>query len=418
MNSKLKKAVIPIICTLSVIGVTALFLALSAGKSISADASENGVLSGWTQNDGKWSYSENGKLFKNGLYKIAGSNYIFDKNGIMLTGIQNSKGKLYYFNESGNSPEEGLGTLKALKGWKVIKNKNYFFKNSAAVTGWEKISSKVYRFNLNGSLIIGLKKVGKNTYYFNPNGRPGTKGAAASGWEKISGKKYYFSPKGKLGKFGKMYKGFKKIGKYKYVFSSSGVLQKGIVKFKKTRYYADKKGRIDSRFRKAAKIKGKYWNIIDGKAYKVKTKSQKTLYRALKIASKITTKKMSKPVMLKKCFNYVKKAYREMNPRIPHYHGMDWPVVYANDMFIRGKGNCLSYAAAFAYMAKAIGYKKVYCCHSGGHGWAEINGLVYDPEWSIHYHDNDYYALKYGAKTTQNYKGAIAAGYKWMHVKI
>ena len=42
-------------------------------------------------------------------------------------------------------------------------------------------------------------------------------------------------------------------------------------------------------------------------------------------------------------------------------------------MFVDGAGNCFSYGAAFAYMAKAIGYKNVYCCNSGGHGWAEVD---------------------------------------------
>lgn len=86
-------------------------------------------------------------------------------------------------------------------------------------------------------------------------------------------------------------------------------------------------------------------------------------------------------------------------------------------MFVDGAGNCFSYGAAFAYMAKAIGYKNVYCCNSGGHGWAEVDGLVYDPEWSRH-HARDYYALSYNTKLDQNYKAAIAAGYSWMHVKI
>lgn len=156
---------------------------------------------------------------------------------------------------------------------------------------------------------------------------------------------------------------------------------------------------------------------MSGKATRVKTKSYKTLFRALKVVAKVTNKSMSKSQKLKACFNYTKNAYKELNPRIPHYHGSDWPIIYANDMFVDGAGNCFSYGAAFAYMAKAIGYKNVYCCNSGGHGWAEVDGLVYDPEWSRH-HARDYYALSYNTKLDQNYKAAIAAGYSWMHVKI
>ena len=107
-----------------------------------------------------------------------------------------------------------------------------------------------------------------------------------------------------------------------------------------------------------------------------------------------------------------------MNPRLPDYTGMDWPIIYANDLLIYGEGNCLSYGAEFAFLAKAIGYDDVYACHSGGHGWAEIDGLVYDPEWSNHVFTYSYYALSYDAHTDQDYRGAISPGYAWMHIKI
>lgn len=87
-------------------------------------------------------------------------------------------------------------------------------------------------------------------------------------------------------------------------------------------------------------------------------------------------------------------------------------------MFVDGVGNCFSYSSAFAYMAKAIGYKNVYCCNSGGHGWAEINKLVYDPEWSRHNSDSTYFGVSYKTKLGPDYKGAISPGYPWMHVKI
>ena len=37
----------------------------------------------------------------------------------------------------------------------------------------------------------------------------------------------------------------------------------------------------------------------------------------------------------------------------------------------------------FAYLANAVGMKKVYVICSGGHGWAEIGGKVYDPDWAL-----------------------------------
>ena len=264
-------------------------------------------------------------------------------------------------------------------------------------------------------------------YYYN--------GALANGMITVNGSGLYFVD-------GYLRQGYVTINGATYYYNSSGVLQKnGIVGTKEEGFcYADKNGKIDYSFTGIAQnsngywyfIKGKLdftyrnavtynssdWNVINGKATKVTNEEQRTLFRAFKLLSKITDSSMTKSQKLKKCFDYVKGAYIEKNPRIPHYKGMDWPVIYANDMFVNGTGNCFSYAACFAYLAKAIGYENVYCCHSGGHGWAEIDGLVYDPEWSRHHSKYTYYALSYNTKTDQDYKGAISAGLPWMHVKI
>ena len=158
---------------------------------------------------------------------------------------------------------------------------------------------------------------------------------------------------------------------------------------------------------------------INGKSMEgMSPESLATLLRAQAVVAGITNDSMTREEKLRVCFDYVKAAYPEIKPRIPHYLGMDWPVIYANDMFVNGAGNCCSYAAAFAYMAKAIGYEEVYCCNSGEWVWAEIDGLIYDPEWSKWHHVYNYFALSYDTPTDQGYKGAIGAGKPWMRVKI
>ena len=158
---------------------------------------------------------------------------------------------------------------------------------------------------------------------------------------------------------------------------------------------------------------------VNGKAMEgMSPESLATLQRAQTALASITTDSMSKEKKLRTCFEFVK-TYQGAFPRIPHYMGMDWPVVYANDMFLNdGKGNCFSYAAAFAYLAKAIGYEEVYCCSSGYHGWAEIDGLIYDPERNKFDPSYSYYALSYDTKTNVDHKGGIAANEPWMHIKI
>ena len=280
-----------------------------------------------------------------------------------------------------------------------------------------------------------LDKNGSKISYFNNNTKYYFKGVLANGNISISGNTYHFTN-------GIIRQGYITINGGKYYYNSKGILQtNGIVGSKKDGFcYADengrirtnftgivkasngywycKKGKIDLEYRNGITYNNQDWNVMAGKATKVKTESDKTLFRALKTVAKITDSSMTKSQKLKICFDYVKSAYTEINPRTPHYRGMDWPVIYANDMFVNGAGNCCSYGAAFAYMAKAIGYENVYCCNSGGHGWAEIDGLVYDPEWSRHRFVYSYYALSYDTKTDNNYKGAIAARYPWMHIKI
>lgn len=246
-------------------------------------------------------------------------------------------------------------------------------------------------------------------YYYN--------GELANGKIAYNGSTYNFAN-------GLLKQGYVTINGKMYYYNNDGVMLKNcIVGNDKDGYcYATSSGVIDFTVRKAVSQNGVDWNVLNGKAYKVNTQEDRTLFRAFKEVDKALKGKdadsLTKSQKLKICFDYVKGAYIEKNPRIPHYNGMDWPVVYANDMFVNGVGNCLSYGAAFAYMAKAIGYEEVYCCHSGGHGWAEIDGLVYDPEWSRHHFTYSYYALSYDTKTDQNYKGAIAPGYAWMHIKI
>ncbi|MBQ1977356.1 MAG: hypothetical protein II225_01265, partial [Ruminococcus sp.] len=254
-----------------------------------------------------------------------------------------------------------------------------------------------------GNYISGY--LNETKYYYN--------GELANGTINVNGTDCYFNN-------GLFRSGYQKIGGNDYYYGANGAIMKnGIVGSDKDGWrYADSTGKIDYTCCNGVTQHGYKWIVINGMARKVVTDSDLTLFYAAKEVAKVTKPTMTKQQKLKACFDYCKVAYAEFNPRIPHYKGMDWPIVYANDMFVGTGGNCLSYGAAFAYMAKAIGYTEVYACHSGGHGWAEIDGLIYDPEWSKHRFYHSYFALSYDEIYDQNYKGAIAAGLPWMHVKI
>ena len=146
-----------------------------------------------------------------------------------------------------------------------------------------------------------------------------------------------------------------------------------------------------------------------------KSDADAVMEAARKAVEKCTNSGMSREEKLKAAFAYLQKNYLE-GVRRDLYREPDWPVVYAKDLLIKGKGDCFSYGAAFAYMAKAIGCE-AYACNSGGHGWAEIDGKIYDPEWAMHSKNNTYFALSYDTPCDVQYKGAIGWA-DWTHVKV
>ena len=184
-------------------------------------------------------------------------------------------------------------------------------------------------------------------------------------------------------------------------------------------YYANGDGVIDYGYCDGVIINGEDWNVINGAAEKAETEAELTLNKALKAVAECTDSSMTKEEKLRAAFVYIKTNYLEGVRHNPPYRELDWPVVYANDLFEYGKGDCYSYGAAFAYMGKAIGCSDTYACNSGGHGWAEIEGLVYDPEWDLHHPEYDHFAVDYDNNHTDvNYKRGLSPGEPYMRVEV
>ncbi|MBQ1312361.1 MAG: hypothetical protein IIY55_10985 [Blautia sp.] len=202
-------------------------------------------------------------------------------------------------------------------------------------------------------------------------------GKKVTGWNTINGKQYYFDSSGR------MKTGWLISGKYCFFFDNNGVYRQDL-------------SANDSR-----------------ESDSFGTAEQKTYRRAAAIVDSITDSSMSREKKLWVCFKYVIDTWPGRN--IYPYYGVDWPVEYANDMFLDGSGDCLSYAAAFAYMAKACGCETVYGCNSTGHGWVEINDLVYDPE-TYRNTSYKYYAVPY--ESAPGYRRAISHSMPFMHVEI
>lgn len=130
-------------------------------------------------------YDECGYPVAGGLVSVDGSNYYFDENGEMQTGMMMLNGSLYYFGDDG----------KAASGFTSIDGKTYYFSESegAAVCGTATIEGSHYRFGSDGVMVTGwYEEDGAKFYYYSD-------GKAASGDTVIDGISYKFASNGMLG---------------------------------------------------------------------------------------------------------------------------------------------------------------------------------------------------------------------------
>ncbi len=244
-------------------------------------------------------------------------------------------------------------------------------------------------------------------------------GYDASAYECDQDKKAYVTDGMEI-RLGNHIQGLVTHGDKSYYYDADGNLAKdGIVGSEADGYYyAGADGAIDGNYSDGINAGGTDYYVICGKATPVKSDEDKVIFAAAQAVAKCTSPGMSKEQKLQKAFDYIKTNYNEGVRRPEPYYGMDWPVLYASDLLIDGKGDCYSYGAGFAYMAKAIGCDEVYACNSGGHGWAEVNNLVYDPEWSMHHEDFTYCGLSYDEETDVPYRSGLGGGAEWKHIKL
>lgn len=223
------------------------------------------------------------------------------------------------------------------------------------------------------------------------SGKGQASNSSSGTWKTSKGRHYYYNARGKK------IKGKVKIGSRYYFFDKNGIQRYGWKKIKNNYYF----------FRISTGTTGAYMltsTTINGIALDASGRASKSgsnlrklklMTEANKIVEKISRPGMNKMQRLRASFDYVKKQYTYYCWR-EFRNTQDWEKDFAEDMFFRGgRGDCVSYAAAFAYLANAVGMKKVYVICSGGHGWAEIGGKVYDPDWALVSSVDSYFAMSY-----------------------
>lgn len=176
---------------------------------------------------------------------------------------------------------------------------------------------------------------------------------------------------------------------------TNGTLTQGYVRISGKLYYYDKNGTIQKNGIVGTKSEGYYYADANG----VCCESEEMRLAAEFLMTKATGSTPNE--RLKTGFNYLAR-------KIPYYRSYDHPKKASDmpkqaiDMFTEERGNCFKYAACFACMAKACGYRaRVVVGTTPGygtwtpHGWTEVyvNGqwLVTDPDFQMMYPSPAYY---------------------------
>ena len=207
---------------------------------------------------------------------------------------------------------------------------------------WVEKNGNVYYLNAKGKKAKGITKIGRKIYYFD------SKGIQRTGWQQIGNNYYFFRVQN---------------AKKGYMFFSRTVNGVDL--------YANGKAKLTTYSRKK----------LDA------------LIRANKILEKVTKPLDSKEKKLRKLYNYTLTGFKYRgSPKF--YKTTYWECDYALAMFKNGHGSCYEYGAAFAFLANAVGFKSA-AVSSGGHGWAEVRGNVFDPSWELTDRKHDYYDLDY-----------------------
>ena len=258
MEDKQRKSLI-ILC--SVLGV---ILTLMIGWTIFDRTVDR---SGWSLNDGLYSYRDFHGRKVSGWQQIDGCTYYFDDNSIMFTGWLEQEGNRYYFGEDGIMTT-GWGRIAQIQhffdddgtmhtGWLQINDKQYYLdpeENGAMVYGWLHLYGSSHYFDEAGALIHGWQEIDGNTYYFQ-----GDRGIMATGELEIDGKHYQFDAAD-----GVMFTGWEETEDGRRYYGEDGAQAFGWTEIAARPYYFDENGLTKRGWHQEGEYR--YYLLEDGSA--------------------------------------------------------------------------------------------------------------------------------------------------------
>lgn len=270
--------------------------------------------------------------------------------------------------------------------WKKVRNASgYEIYRKVGKGSWKKITA--IKKSGTASYIDSKAAEGGKTYSYKVRAYVKSGGSISySAWSKskkikkeISGKiiekdgrKYFQYADGKKAK-----KRFVTIKGKTYYFGKKGIMEKGWMKKGDSYYYFDRSTGVQRMDCTVDGIKLKKDGTAKDTSYNKKMIA--TMMEAKSIMNKVTEPTDTKEQKLKKVFDWVlKHPYKRYRILPQARKKKGWEIDYANDVYKKGNGCCVSEACAFAFLARECGYKEVYVCDDTGHAWGEVDGRVYD----------------------------------------
>lgn len=184
---------------------------------------------GWNLIDDEWYFNnewdveQEPEWSKDGVHFLGSSYYIFDAEGIMLTGWQ-STSLLNYDGDYKEYTVYASNTGALAKGWQNLEGQTYYFDSYNTYSGEPVMVNDVYYiggnryfFETNGSLILDSKFIEyEGSTYYIKNGM-----ISSFGWERIGNYWYYFDEyEGSM-----MSDGIYSINNKEYIFNDKGIMQ-------------------------------------------------------------------------------------------------------------------------------------------------------------------------------------------------
>ena len=209
-------------------------------------------------------------------------------------------------------------------------------------------------------------------------------------WKTEKNKVYYVDSSGRKAT------GLVKIGKKKYYFSKNGVQRTGWWKTQGTVFFFRYKNKQDGYMVTKQKVNS-IWLTKTGRACLNtgwKQKKAEIMLECSKIVAGCTDSSMSVLQKMRKAYDYERSHYSIGGDQTFHY-AKHHDVNYAYGMVKNKRGVCYGWGALYAYLANACGAKKCAFVSSGGHGWAEVDGRVSDPDWEFADRSRSYFNFSY-----------------------